>query len=57
MNVLNERNEPRVMNLKDILKSLLKHRYIVLKNKINFNLNKINKRIEILKGFLIVYAN
>ncbi len=57
MNVLNEKNEPKVMNLKEILKSLLKHRYIILNKRINFQLNKIKKRLEILKGFLIVYKN
>ena len=57
MNVLNEKNEPKVMNLKDILKSLLKHRYIILNNKINFQLKKIKRRLEILKGFIIVYKN
>lgn len=57
MNVLNEKNEPKVMNLKEILKSLLKHRYIILNNKINFQLKKIKRRLEILKGFIIVYKN
>ena len=44
-------------NLKEILKSLLKHRYIILNKRINFQLNKIKKRLEILKGFLTVYKN
>ncbi len=57
MNVLNEKNEPKVMSLKEVLKSLLKHRYLILNKKINFRLSKIKKRLEILKGFLIVYAN
>ena len=57
MNVLNEKNEPQIMNLKDILKALLKHRYIILNNCLNYQLNKIKKRLEILKGFLIVYKN
>ena len=57
MNVLNEKNEPEIMNLKDILKALLKHRYIILNNRLYFQLNKIKKRLEILKGFLIVYKN
>lgn len=57
MNVLNEKNEPKIMNLKDILKSLLKHRYGILNNRLKFQLNKIKKRLEILKGFLIVYKN
>ena len=57
MNVLNEKSQPKVMNLKELLNSLLKHRYIILINKINYQLNKIKKRLEILKGFLIVYKN
>ncbi len=57
MNVLNEKNEPQIMNLKDILKSILKHRYTILNNSLYFKLNKIKKRLEILKGFLIVYKN
>ena len=43
MNVLNEKNEPQVMCLKDILKALLKHRYIILNNRLHFQLNKIKK--------------
>tara|TARA_B100000963_G_scaffold320898_1_gene303781 strand:+ start:45 stop:2282 length:2238 start_codon:yes stop_codon:yes gene_type:complete len=57
MNVLNEKKEPQIMNLKDILKALLKHRYNILNNRLRFQLNKIKKRLEILKGFLIVYKN
>ncbi len=57
MNVLNEKNQPQIMNLKDILKALLKHRYNILNNRLLFQLNKIKKRLEILKGFLIVFKN
>jgi len=57
MNVLNEKNEPQIMNLKEVLRALLKHRYIILNNRLRFQLNKIKKRLEILKGFLIVYKN
>ena len=57
MNVLNEKNEPKIMNLKEILKSLLKHRYNILNNRLKFQLKKIKRRLEILKGFLIVYKN
>ena len=46
MNVLNEKKEPQIMNLKDILKALLKHRYIILNNRLNFQLNKIKKRLK-----------
>ena len=54
LNVLNEKLEPKVMSLKDVLNSFLKHRYIILEKKTKFLLNKINLRLEILKGFLIV---
>ena len=57
MNVLNEKSQPTIMNLKDILKSLLKHRYNILNNRLKFQLSKIKKRLEILKSFLIVYKN
>ncbi len=57
LNVLNEKLEPKVMSLKDVLNSFLKHRYIILEKKTKFLLNKINLRLEILKGFLIVYQN
>ena len=57
MNVLNEKNEPQIMNLKDILRSLLKHRYNILNNRLRFQLSKIKKRLEILKGFLILNKN
>ncbi len=57
MNVLNEKNQPQIMSLKDILKALLKHRYVILNNRLHYQLNKIKKRLEILKGFLIVYKN
>ena len=57
MNVLNEHNEPKIMNLKEILKSLLKHRYTILNRSLKYRLNKIKRRLEILIGFLIVYKN
>jgi len=51
MNVLNNKLEPKVMSIKEILYSFLKHRYIILEKKSKFALNKINIRLEILKGF------
>ncbi len=55
MNVLNSRKEPKVMNLKEVLNSLLNHRYVILNRRINYRLNKIKVRLEILRGFLIVF--
>jgi len=57
MNVLNHKLEPKVMSIKEILYSFLKHRYIILEKKSKFALNKINIRLEILKGFLIAFKN
>ena len=57
MNVLNHKLEPKVMSIKEILFSFLKHRYIILEKKSKFILNKINIRLEILKGFLIAFKN
>lgn len=55
MNVLNHKLEPKVMSLKEVLSNFLKHRYIILDRKSKHALNKINLRLEILKGFLIVF--
>ena len=55
LNVLNHKLEPRVMSLKDVLSNFLKHRYEILQRRSKFSLNKINLRLEILKGFIIVY--
>ena len=57
LNVLNYKLEPRVMSLKDVLVSFLKHRYEILQRRSKFELNKINLRLEILKGFIIVYKH
>jgi len=57
MNVLNHRLEPKVMSLKEVLSNFLKHRYVILDRKSRYALNKINLRLEILKGFLIVFKH
>ena len=57
MNVLNSKLEPKVMSIKDVLLSFLKHRYIILERKSKYSLNKINTRLEILKGFLIAFKH
>ncbi len=57
MNVLNHRLEPKVMSLKEVLSNFLKHRYVILDRKSRYDLNKINLRLEILKGFLIVFKH
>ena len=54
-NVLVNGTIPKQLGIKDILISFIEFRFITIKRKANFNINKIKKRLEILKGFLIVY--
>ncbi len=57
MNILNDKRQPRVMPLIEVLKNFLKHRYLILNKKNSYLLKKINKRLNILKGFIVVFKN
>ncbi|MDO8606336.1 MAG: DNA topoisomerase IV subunit A [Phaeospirillum sp.] len=57
MNVLDAQSVPRVMNLKEVLRAFLDHRMEVLERRSRFRLDKIDKRLEILEGFLKVFAD
>ena len=57
MNVLDASGAPRVMGLRDVLRSYLEHRKEVLVRRTTFRLEKIARRLEILDGFLIAYLN
>jgi topoisomerase-4 subunit A len=57
MNVLDANSVPRVMNLKEVLRAFLDHRMVVLERRSRFRLDKIDKRLEVLNGFLKVYAD
>ena len=57
MNVLDDGISPRVMNLKEILVSFLKHRQKVLLRRNAHRLKNINNRLELLDGYLIAYLN
>lgn len=57
MNVLDADQTPRVMNLAEVLLSFLTHRRDVLLRRTRFRLDKIEKRLEILGGYLIAYLN
>ena len=57
MNVLDASSVPRVMNLKEVLRAFLDHRMVVLERRSRFRLDKIDKRLEVLNGFLKVYAD
>ncbi len=57
MNVLDAGALPRVMNLRDVLRSFLAHREVVLVRRTNHRLAKIEHRLEVLGGYLIAYLN
>lgn len=57
MNVLDKDGVPRVMSLKEVLQAFLDHRQDVLIRRSKYRLEKINRRMEILEGFLIAYLN
>ena len=57
MNVLDRTNTPRVMSLPEVLRAFLDHRREVLVRRTNFRLKEIERRLEILDGYLIAYLN
>jgi topoisomerase-4 subunit A len=57
MNVLDASGTPRVMGLKAALQAFLDHRRVVDQRRTNFRLGKIDARLHILDGLLIVYLD
>ena len=57
MNVLDATRTPRVMGLKEVLRSWLDHRHEVLVRRSRHRLAAIDKRLEVLDGYLLVYLN
>ena len=57
LNVLDARGTPGVMNLKQALQAFLDHRREVLVRRATHRLEKIEARLHILEGMLIVYLN
>lgn len=57
MNVLNADNVPGIMNLKEMLQAWLDHRHVVLTRRSAHRQAAVQKRLEILEGFLSVYLN
>lgn len=57
MNVLDADSVPRVMNLKEVLRAFLDHRHHVLIRRSTHRLGKIERRLEILEGYLKAYLN
>ena len=56
-NALEKGRIPKQLGLKSILGQFIDFRKITVKRKSKFNINKNNQRLEILKGYLIVFAN
>ena len=57
MNVLSRGVVPNVLGLRQVLREWLDHRQVVLVRRSKFRLAKIDHRIEVLDGYLIVYLN
>ena len=57
MNLLDAGNTPRVMALPEVLRAYLDHRQVVLQRRTRHRLAEIEKRIEILDGYIIAYLN
>lgn len=57
MNVLDADQTPRVMDLREVLQAFLDHRRDVLQRRSKFRLDKIERRLEILEGYLIAFLN
>ena len=57
LNVLIDGVTPRVVSLTEALRAWINHRRVVLQRRSNFRLSKIDHRLEILGGLLVVYLN
>ncbi len=56
-NVLEKGRIPKQLGLKSILSQFVDFRKLTIKRKSKFNIEKNNKRLEILKGYLVVFDN
>lgn len=57
LNVLDPSGTPRVMSLKDVLRIWLDHRREVIVRRARTRLAKVEDRLEVLAGYIIVYAD
>jgi topoisomerase-4 subunit A len=57
MNVLRADRVPRVMGLREVLRAWLDHRHEVLQRRSRYRLAALERRLEVLDGFLSVYLN
>lgn len=57
LNVLDRDGKPGVLNLREALNAWLAHRREVLQRRSQFRLDKIERRLEMLEGYIIVFLN
>ncbi len=57
LNVLIDGVTPRVVSLLEALRAWIDHRRVVLQRRMTYRLGKIDHRLEILGGLLVVYLN
>src|SRR5690349_2120659 len=57
LNVIDPAGVPRVMNLKEALQAFLDHRREVLQRRSRYRLTAVSRRMEVLRGLVIVYVN
>jgi len=57
MNVLHKGHTPRVMNLRELLLEYLDHRHEVLVRRTSFRLERVERRLCVVEGYLVAFAN
>lgn len=57
MNVLIDGRTPKVCSMKEVLRAFLDHRREVLQRRSKFRLDKIDRRLEVLEGYIVAFLN
>lgn len=57
MNVLIDGRTPKVCSMKEVLRAFLDHRREVLLRRSRFRLDKIDRRLEVLEGYIVAFLN
>ncbi len=57
MNVLIDGRTPKVCSMKEVLRAFLDHRREVLRRRSKFRLDKIDRRLEVLEGYIVAFLN
>ncbi|WGI22388.1 DNA topoisomerase IV subunit A [Amylibacter sp. IMCC11727] len=57
MNVLIDGRTPKVCSLREVLKAFVDHRREVLQRRSQYRVDKIERRLEVLEGFILAFLN